>query len=207
MFGQLKAPGTSGNPSPTLPAYEGGFFFAVMVASQDLQAWIIDSGAYDHMTGNKDQRADHLEVAYNILKYLKKTLRHDFILRKPENKTVKVFTDTSWVGELTNRRSISDYCSFVWDNLMTWRSKKQTDVARNSAEANYRALTLRICERIWLKILLEKLQLHREEKLEILSGNQSTIRIAKNPIHHDRTKRAELDKHLISEEVNEGLQN
>jgi len=40
-------------------------------------------------------------------------------------------------------------------NLVTWRSKKQSVVARSSAEAEFRALAHGICEGIWIKRLLE----------------------------------------------------
>ncbi|XP_028794065.1 uncharacterized protein LOC114749688 [Neltuma alba] len=42
--------------------------------------------------------------------------------------------------------STTGYCTFVWGNLVTWRSKKQPVVSRSSAEAEYRALALGICE-------------------------------------------------------------
>ncbi|KAL6339861.1 hypothetical protein AAG906_034949 [Vitis piasezkii] len=54
-------------------------------------------------------------------------------------------------------RSTSGYCSFVWGNLVTWRSKKQSVVARSSAEAEYRALAQGICEGIWIKRVLSEL--------------------------------------------------
>ena len=41
---------------------------------------------------------------------------------------------------MTDRRSTSGYCSFVLGNLVTWRSKKQSVVARSSAEAEFRAM-------------------------------------------------------------------
>lgn len=36
-------------------------------------------------------------------------------------------------------------------NLVTWKSKKQGVVARCSAEAEYGAMSLGICEEIWLQ--------------------------------------------------------
>ncbi|KAE8715706.1 hypothetical protein F3Y22_tig00110160pilonHSYRG00175 [Hibiscus syriacus] len=49
------------------------------------------------------------------------------------------------------------------------RSKKQSVVARSSAEAKYRALS------------------------------HATVSIAHNPVHHDRTKHVEIDRHFIKE--------
>ena len=49
----------------------------------------------------------------------------------------------------------SGYCPFLGGNLATWQSKKQSDVARSSAEAEFRALTQRICECKWIRLLEE----------------------------------------------------
>ncbi|KAA0065570.1 putative mitochondrial protein [Cucumis melo var. makuwa] len=46
------------------------------------------------------------------------------------------------------RKSISGYCSFMWGTLVTLRSKKQGVVARINAEAEYRDISLEICEKI-----------------------------------------------------------
>ena len=88
---------------------------------------------------------------------------------------------------------------------MTWRSKKQTVVSRSSAETEYRALALGICEGIWLLKLLKELDVNQDEKFEIFCDNQSAIQIARNPVHHDRTKHVEIDRHFISEKITNGI--
>ncbi|KAL4346425.1 hypothetical protein GQ457_17G007970 [Hibiscus cannabinus] len=124
--------------------------------------------------------------------------------RKTEDMTVKIFTDSSWASELTDRRSTSGYCAILWGNLVTWRSKKQSVVSRSSVEAEYKALAQGICEGIWLQRLLEELGLKKFTPFDLQSDNQSAIGIAKNPIHHDRTKHVEIDRHFILEKVNNG---
>lgn len=49
--------------------------------------------------------------------------------------SVEALTDVDWVGLVSDRRSISEYCTSVWGNLVTWRSKKKLDVARSCAKA------------------------------------------------------------------------
>ncbi|RVX06246.1 Copia protein [Vitis vinifera] len=102
---------------------------------------------------------------------------------------------------IIDKRSTSGYCSFVWGNLVTWRSKKQSVVARSSAEAEYRALALGICEGIWIKRVLSELGQTSSSPILMMCDNQAAISIAKNPVHHDRTKHVEIDRHFITEKI------
>lgn len=82
----------------------------------------------------------HLGAVYRILRYLKGPPGKGILFKKCENRIIKVFTDGDWAGSAEDRKSISRYCTFVWGNLVTWRSKKQTVVARSSTEAEFRAM-------------------------------------------------------------------
>ncbi|RVW26484.1 Retrovirus-related Pol polyprotein from transposon RE2 [Vitis vinifera] len=113
--------------------------------------------------------------------------------------------NADWAGSVTDRRSTSGYCSFVWGNLVTWRSKKQSVVARSSAEAEVRAMAQGICEGIWLNRLLEELRVPLKHPMVLYCDNQAAISIAKNPVHHDRTKHVEIDRHFIKEKIEEGV--
>ncbi|EXB93652.1 hypothetical protein L484_018038 [Morus notabilis] len=146
---------------------------------------------------------DHLEAVNRILRYLKMTPGHGLLFRKSENREVETYTDACWAGELTDRRSTTGYCSYVWGNVVTWRSKKQAVVSRSSAESEYRALALGICEGMWLQRLLRELKVEAQDSVKMFSDSQAAISIAKNPVHHDRTKHIEIDRHFfISEKVN-----
>ena len=83
---------------------------------------------------------EHTEAMYRILKYLKGTVGKGLYFAKNEAKTVEAYTDADWAGSVNNRRSTSGYCTFVWGNLVTWRSKKQNFVARSNMEAEFRAV-------------------------------------------------------------------
>ena len=41
--------------------------------------------------------------------------------------------------------------------------------------------------------------------MKVFCDNLATISIAKNLIHHDRTKHVELDRHFINEKIEEGI--
>ncbi|KAL0548965.1 hypothetical protein IC582_013444 [Cucumis melo] len=113
--------------------------FAVSVVSQFMQA------PYEK----------HMEAVNRILRYLKNTSGKGLMSRKTNRKTIEAYTDSDWAGYVVDRKSTSGYCTFVWGNLVTWRSKKQSVVARRSTKPEFRAMSLGICEKIWLqKVLL-----------------------------------------------------
>ena len=101
---------------------------------------------------------EHHDAIYQILRYLKKNPGRGLMFKKGgEDLTIEAYNDADWAGSKTDRRSTSGWYTFVGENLVTWRSKKQSVVARSSAKAEYRAITLGICELLWLKRLLGEL--------------------------------------------------
>jgi len=90
---------------------------------------------------------------------------------------------------------------FVGGNLVSWRSKKQAVVARSTAEAEYRAMALSLCEMMWLKGLLKELRLLRNETMTLHCDNVAALNIANNPVQFDRTKHVEIDRFFIKEKL------
>ena len=148
---------------------------------------------------------EHFDAVYRILRYLKGAPGRGLLFKKHDNLQVEVYTDADWAGSVTDRRSTSGYCTFVGGNLVTWRSKKQSVVARSSAEAEFRAIAHGICEAIWIRRLLEDLNITGPLPMKVYCDNKAAISIAHNPVLHDRTKHVEVDKHFIREKVDNGL--
>ena len=148
---------------------------------------------------------EHLEAVYRILRYLKSTPGKGLFFKKNEKRGIEVYTDADWAGSVTDRRSTSGYCTFLWGNLVTWRSKKQNVVARSSAEAEFRSMAQGVCEILWLKRVLEELKRPVSLPMKLYCDNKAAINIAHNPVHHDRTKHVEVDRHFIKEKIESGL--
>ncbi|XP_024313242.1 uncharacterized protein LOC106865836 isoform X1 [Brachypodium distachyon] len=132
-----------------------------------------------------DPRSTHMEVVNRILRYLKGCLGKGLLYTRQGNVQVECYTDADWAGSLDDRRSTSGYCTFVGGNLVSWRSKKQSVVARSTAEAEFRAMAHGVCELLWLQILLTELRLYRHTPLMLYCDNKAAIDIANNPVQHD----------------------
>lgn len=142
-----------------------------------------------------------MRAVFRILQYLKGNPGRGFYFKKTTGRQVEIYTDVDWARSLTDRRSTTGYCTFAWGNMVTWRNKKQSVVARSSTEAEVRAMSHGICEGIWLRRMLRELAVPMSNFMILLCGNKAAINIAKNPVYHDRTKHVEIDRHCIKEKI------
>ena len=104
-----------------------------------------------------DPHTSHLDAVYRILRYLKSAPGKGILFSNHGHLRLEAFTDADWAGSVDDRRSTSGYCTLLGGNLVTWRSKKQSVVARSSAEAEYRAMAHGVCELLWLQTFLRDL--------------------------------------------------
>ncbi|WVZ69160.1 hypothetical protein U9M48_017995 [Paspalum notatum var. saurae] len=152
-----------------------------------------------------DPRSSHMDAVTRILHYLKGCPVKGLLYSCQGGLQVECYTDADWAGSLDDQRSTSGYCTFVGGNLVSWRSKKQTVVARSTAEAEFRSMAHGVCEVLWLRILLTELGLFRCSPLMLYCDNKAAIDIANNPVQHDRTKHVEIDRHFVKEKLDRGI--
>ena len=77
------------------------------------------------------------------------------------------YTDVDWAGDSTDRRSTSGFLFSLGSAVIAWSSKKQQTIALLSTEAKYRGATIATCEAIWLKRLLQDLQVEVPNPISI----------------------------------------
>ena len=60
-------------------------------------------------------------------------------------------------------------------------------------------------ERLWLKKLLEELNVTVKFPIKLYCDSKAAIGISLNPVQHDRTKHIEVDRHFIKEKIDDGI--
>ena len=83
------------------------------------------------------------------------------------------WSDSDWRGDVDNRKSTSGYVYTLAGEAIALWSKKQTTVALSSTEAEYVGAALAVKEGIWIKAILEELNLFKVLALELNCDNQS----------------------------------
>ena len=109
----------------------------------------------------------YLQVANQVLKYLTGSSRKGILFKQGSRLVFKTYTDAHYAGFVVDRRSTIGYCTLLGGNLVTWRSKKQSLVARFSAEAEFRVMTQGVCELLWLNTILEDLKIKWDEPMRL----------------------------------------
>ncbi|XP_070028664.1 uncharacterized mitochondrial protein AtMg00810-like [Nicotiana sylvestris] len=149
-------------------------------------------------------RQIHLQSVKRIFLYLKGTIRNGIKLYARSPLSLTIYSDSDWAGCTSTRRSISEFCIFLGNNLISWAAKKQPTVARSSTEAEYRALAIATAEATWLQFLLRDLGIFLKTPMLANCDNIGAIHLAHNPVYHSHSKYVASDYHFIREKVNQG---
>lgn len=150
-------------------------------------------------------RVPHLMAAHHLLKYIKSSPAQGIFFSASSSLQLKAFSDADWAACVDTRRSVTGFCVFLGDSLVSWKAKKQTTTSRSSAEAEYRALAATASELVWITQLLKDFHVIIPTPVTIFCDNQAAIHIATNPIFHERTKHIEIDCHFIREKITAGF--
>ena len=149
-------------------------------------------------------RVPHMRAATRILQYIKGTPGQGVFFLVESDLQLKTFCDADWVGCLDTRKSLTGYCVFLGDALISWRSKKHDVVSTSSAEAEYMSLAITTCEVTWLLYLLGDLHIPHDKPVLMYYDNQAALHISANQVFHERSEHIEVDCHIVRNKILDG---
>ncbi|CAL8990724.1 unnamed protein product, partial [Prunus brigantina] len=119
----------------------------------------------------------HMGTAKRVLRYVQGTLDFGIEFAKGKTATLIGYCDSDWAGSEDDMRSTSGYAFTLGSGMFSWASIKQNTVALSTAEAEY------------------------VEGTQILCDNTSAIAMARNPVHHQKTRHISRKFHFIKEAI------
>ena len=154
----------------------------------------------------------HWNAGIRVLRYLYNTRDRSLTYNPDEIRTLTLnwvngYTDSTWNTEEKSRSRTGYICLFN-GCAISWKSKKQGNIAKSSCEAEYIALNEGGAEIIWLRKLLTELGLQDSTKpSKVWVDNLPAIQLAKHQMVKHRTKHIKLKYDWIREQIEEGSLN
>lgn len=152
---------------------------------------------------NTDPHNEHMSAVKNVLRYLKGTQDLGLVYAASEMR-VKGFADADWGGNAIDRKSYTGYMFFLGKCIISWESKKQPTIALSSTEAEYMSMSNASKEATYLKRLLSEIGISFKDPILLKVDNQGAMKLAMNPVYHNRTKHIDIKYHHVREVIRRG---
>ncbi|GJS22083.1 hypothetical protein Tco_0450715 [Tanacetum coccineum] len=142
----------------------------------------------------------HVKIALRVLRYLKGNLGKGIHIVKQPKASLEAFVDVDWAKCLITRKSVTGFCIKLNGSLVSWKSKKYNTLSKSSSEeAEYKAMASVTFEVTWILKILKDLKWDQFLPVKPFCVSQAAIKIAANPVFHERTKHLEIDLHFVRE--------
>lgn len=146
--------------------------------------------------------ADEEKYRYlvRVLNYLNSTKELSLVYHSNQDAApLTAYSDASWASE-QDRKSTSGYVVLVFDNLVHYKTRKQSLVALSTAESEYIALSECAREVMWIKNVLTDMELNVGSSV-IYVDNQAALKLAASSGNYNRIKHIDLKYHFIKDLV------
>nr|KYP46744.1 Retrovirus-related Pol polyprotein from transposon TNT 1-94 [Cajanus cajan] len=154
----------------------------------------------------ENPKVSHFAAGRRVLSYIKGTVDYGILLPNATHQyggELVGYSDSDWAGDKDECRSTTGYIFLLGKSPISWCSKLQPVVALSSCEAEYISAAYTACQALWLESLVNQILSRPERTITLKIDNKSAISLAKNPIHHGRSKHIETRFHFIREKVRE----
>ena len=162
---------------------------------------------------NANPSRTHLVAAKRVLRYLAGTidlaLEFNFdggVVPASVGGFIRncAISDADWASDESDRKSISGYCFYFLNSLVSWSAVKQKSISLSSTEAKYSSLTHALKEALWIRLFLTLHSFPLPRPFPLLSDNQSACALANNSTITSRSKHIDVRHHFIRDHIADG---
>jgi hypothetical protein len=149
----------------------------------------------------------HVAAVKRVLRYLKGTLNLGILYKcRADNELMmQGWTDSDYAGDHDDRKSTSGYIFTMGSSAISWSSKKQPIVTLSTTEAEFVSAAACACQCMWLRNILNHLDVKQDKSTKINCDNSSSFKLSKNPIMHGRCKHIDVRFHFLRDLTKEGI--
>ena len=179
----------------------GSVMFLMNCTRPDIAYAVSRLSRYTHNPGN-----EHWTALRRLLRYLKGTM--DWCLHFYKFPAVlEGFCDANWVTDNDEVSSTSGYVFTLGGGAISWKSSKQTCIARSTMESEFIALDLAGQEAEWLRNLLADVPLwgKRSIPVSLHCDSEAAIGIAKNSVYNGKRRHIRIRHSSVRELLKNGV--
>ena len=123
-------------------------------------------------------KESHLAAVKRIIRYVNGTADYGIWFSKDTNSGLAGYSDADWAGNVDDRKSTTEGCFYLGNNLVSLYSKKQNSISLSTAEAEYIAIGSCCTQLLWMKQMLADYGIV-QDTLVVYCDNTSAINIFK----------------------------
>ena len=153
----------------------------------------------------------HFKGLLRVLKYVLSTsdlgIKYDSASMLNFNGIWKVvaYCDSDFAGDKDSRNSVTGFCIYIGRCLISWKARGQKSVTLSSTEAEYVAVSEVCTEIIFIKYILEFLDVKVEYPVTVMCDNVGAIFLSYNAKNSNRTKHVDIRAHFVRQYVEDGV--
>jgi len=138
----------------------------------------------------------HWNAAIHVVQYLKR-MRELRLSLGGNSINLLGFTDSDWDNFLDTRWSVGGYAFSLGSGLISWNVQKEKTVGASSCEAEYVAAFEAAREAVWLRTLLNNIDMPTQGPTTILCNNNASITLSGDPLLHACIKHIDIKYHFL----------
>jgi hypothetical protein len=149
---------------------------------------------------------DHWNALIRVLRYLKYTLDYGLHYTKYPP-VLEGYSDANWISDNTETKSTSGYVFTLGGAAVSWKSSKQTCIARSTMESEFIALDKAAEEAEWLRNFLEDISVWPKPVTAICihCDSMAAQTRAKNSVYNGKSRHIRCRHKTIKQLLSTGI--